>query len=131
MQAVEQPFWMIAIPVRIYALKVADRHRLVKKVPRCLAISPGSWGNRMALGNDRGSWSLWGRCGRLADFVGSLGPLYGVERQAKELASEKRRAIRQGKSLPMLNSFGDWLQEQKRRVLPKSPFGQAASYAFS
>lgn len=65
------------------------------------------------------------------EALARIGQLYGVERQAKELASEERCAIRQRESLPMLNSLGDWLQEQKRRVLPKSPFGQAASYALS
>jgi transposase len=31
----------------------------------------------------------------------------------------------------LLNSLGDWLVEQKRRVLPKSPMGQAISYALA
>ena len=31
----------------------------------------------------------------------------------------------------LLNSLGDWLLDQKLRVLPKSPLGQAISYALA
>ena len=30
--------------------------------------------------------------------------------------------------MPLLGSFGEWLEEQSRKVLPKSPIGQAIAY---
>jgi hypothetical protein len=30
--------------------------------------------------------------------------------------------------VPLLDSLGEWLEEQSRKVLPKSPIGQAISY---
>lgn len=52
-----------------------------------------------------------------------------MERRAKGLSANDRRAFRQRESVPVLNALGDWLLHQKRRVLPKSPIGQAISYA--
>ena len=37
--------------------------------------------------------------------------------------------IRQRDAVPLLNAFGEWLDEQSRIILPKSPVGQAISYA--
>jgi hypothetical protein len=37
--------------------------------------------------------------------------------------------IRQRDAVPLLNALGEWLDEQSRRILPKSPVGQAISYA--
>jgi hypothetical protein len=39
--------------------------------------------------------------------------------------------LRQRETLPVLNALGDWLLEHKLRVLPKSPLGQAISYALA
>jgi len=57
--------------------------------------------------------------------------LYDVERRAKEWSAAERGALRQTESVALLNSLGDWLVEQKLRVLPKSPMGQAISYALA
>jgi hypothetical protein len=37
--------------------------------------------------------------------------------------------IRQRDAAPLLNAFGEWLDERGRNVLPKSPVGQAMAYA--
>jgi transposase len=37
--------------------------------------------------------------------------------------------IRQRDAVPLLIAFGEWLDEQSRKQLPKSPVGQAISYA--
>ena len=64
--------------------------------------------------------------------------LYDVEDAAKatlpEGASPDRAEAallerRQAEAVPLLSSFCQWLQEQRRQVLPKSPLGQAVSYA--
>jgi hypothetical protein len=57
--------------------------------------------------------------------------LYAVEHAAEELSAEGRRALRQKDAVPLLTSFGEWLTEQGRHVLPKSPIGQAIAYAQS
>jgi S1-C subfamily serine protease len=36
-------------------------------------------------------------------------------------------AIRQRDAVPLLVAFGEWFEEQSRKVLPKSPIGQASS----
>jgi hypothetical protein len=57
--------------------------------------------------------------------------LYKIETATKEFAAEDRRAWRQRESVPLLTAFGEWLTEEGRRALPKSPIGQAIAYAQS
>jgi hypothetical protein len=54
--------------------------------------------------------------------------LYRIEDACKDLPAEERRAIREQDAGPVLASFGEWLEEQGRKALPKSPIGQAISY---
>src|SRR5262249_12543777 len=57
--------------------------------------------------------------------------LYAVERQAKErgLAGADLAAFRQENAGPILAAFADRLAAQRPRVLPKSPIGEAVTYA--
>ena len=55
--------------------------------------------------------------------------LYRIEKACANLSAEERRVIRQRDAVPLLNSLGEWLDEQGRKVLPKSPIGKAVSYA--
>jgi transposase len=57
--------------------------------------------------------------------------LYAIETAAEGLSAEDRRSLRQRESVPLLVAFGDWLTEQERHLLPKSPIGQAVAYARS
>jgi transposase len=57
--------------------------------------------------------------------------LYKIETAAEGLPAEGRRALRQRESVPLLRAFGEWLTEEDRRALPKSPIGQAIAYAQS
>jgi transposase len=57
--------------------------------------------------------------------------LYKIETDAATLSSGDRRALRQRDSVPLLTAFGEWLTEQGRAALPKSPIGQAVGYAQS
>jgi transposase len=57
--------------------------------------------------------------------------LYDVEDRAKALSDAERCALRQAESRPLLTAFCQWLAEQRAAVLPKSPMGQAISYALS
>jgi transposase len=58
-----------------------------------------------------------------------IGQLYQIEDACKDLSAEERRVIRQRDAVPLLNSLGEWLDQQSRIILPKSPVGQAISYA--
>jgi len=57
--------------------------------------------------------------------------LYKIEHDAAELSAHDRRCLRQKEALPLLNAFEEWLAEQGRQALPKSPIGQAIAYAQS
>jgi transposase len=60
-----------------------------------------------------------------------IGKLYEVERQVARLDNEARLRIRQSKSLPQLGEIKKWLDKQIDNILPKSPLGQAMSYALN
>jgi transposase len=55
--------------------------------------------------------------------------LYELERQAKDVSEAQRLQMRQDMSVPILGQFRQWLEAQRPEVLPKSPMGQAISYA--
>ena len=59
--------------------------------------------------------------------------LYDVERQARDLKRERegRRALRQAKSVPILDDIRTYLEREQPQVLPKSPEGQAIAYTLS
>jgi transposase len=58
-----------------------------------------------------------------------IGDLYAVEKEAKDKEPDEVLALREKKSVPMLNDFRVWLEALYARELPKSPIGQAAAYA--
>ena len=72
---------------------------------------------------------------RAVQAVARIGMLYDVERDAKSLSHEKRRALRQEKSVPVLDALFAWCKNQfsldpsRPTVLPKGPMGQAINYA--
>lgn len=82
---------------------------------------------------------------RSAEALARLRQRYGVEHAATEAiaplpaladgaeawarAAAVRRRFRQEQAVPLLTSFGQWLEQEQRAVLPKSPTGQAISYA--
>jgi transposase len=59
--------------------------------------------------------------------------LYDVERSAKdqEFDDDARLSLRLEKSRPILESLATWLETERIHVLPKSPMGEAISYARS
>jgi transposase len=71
--------------------------------------------------------------------LGTIRQLYAVERKATEQVAELRltraeaEALRlrrrQEQSVPLLKSFGQWLDKQASSALPKSPLGEAVGYA--
>ena len=71
--------------------------------------------------------------------LGVIRQLYALERQAAEQVAELQlpRAeaealhlrLRQAQSVPLLKSFGEWLDKQAAVLLPKSPLAEAVGYA--
>jgi transposase len=65
--------------------------------------------------------------------------LYEAEAEAKKIIAEQqldgtaadavRLRLRQEKSLPIVTSLCQWLEQEQPKVLPKSPIGQAVAYA--
>ena len=62
-----------------------------------------------------------------------FGKLYEIERDAREqnLSHDDIKALRQEKSLPVLQQMEAWLKEKLNLVLPKSAIGQAISYTLT
>jgi transposase len=59
--------------------------------------------------------------------------LYELERAATANAfdDDQRRRMRQDLAVPILEKFHTWLEEQRQRVLPKSPMAEAIGYALN
>lgn len=66
------------------------------------------------------------RCGEMLALIGRL---YDVEREAKELDADARRAMRQERSRPLLETIRERLERWSVELLPRSPVGQAVGYA--
>ncbi len=67
---------------------------------------------------------------RLAhEALARIRQLYEVESTCRELTSEERHRVRQRHSVPLLHQFVEWLEEQARWALHKSPIDQAIVYA--
>lgn len=66
-------------------------------------------------------------------MLGYIRLLYDIEGEAKEsnLKPDGRLALRQAKSVPILNDIKAYLEREQPNVLPKSPEGQAISYTLS
>jgi transposase len=59
--------------------------------------------------------------------------LYELERSARDLdfSDTQRLQMRQDLSVPILETFHEWLEVQRREVLPKSPLAEAIGYALN
>lgn len=57
--------------------------------------------------------------------------LYDVERQSREYDSDDRASLRQRESVPVLRALKEWLDAKRSAALPKSPLGQALTYALN
>ncbi len=53
--------------------------------------------------------------------VDSIRELYVIERAAKLLSDDDRRAMRREKAAPLIETLFTWLTEQQFKVLPQSP----------
>jgi hypothetical protein len=63
------------------------------------------------------------------EAVARIRALYAIEHEARELDAATRAALRQHKSAPLLLALKDWLDSLVGTALPKSPLGEALTYA--
>jgi hypothetical protein len=63
------------------------------------------------------------------EAVARIKQLYAIEHEAKELDAAARLALRQTKSVPLLAALKGWLDALAVTALPKSPLGEAVTYA--
>lgn len=63
------------------------------------------------------------------EAVARIRQLYAVEHEAKDLDAAARAALRQRKSKPLLDALKQWLDREQARALPKTPIGEAFTYA--
>jgi transposase len=68
---------------------------------------------------------------KASEALAYIRTLYAVEReiQTDQLVGEAVVSRRRSRAGPVLNSFGEWIDKEHRSVLPKSPLGQALTYA--
>ena len=57
--------------------------------------------------------------------------LYAVERQiqTEHLVGDTAVSLRRSRAGPIVQQFGEWIEQEHRTALPKSPLGQAVGYA--
>ncbi|MEX2387368.1 MAG: IS66 family transposase, partial [Phycisphaeraceae bacterium] len=60
--------------------------------------------------------------------LGQIKRLYEVEREARDLEPDVRRAMRHERSRPIFEALLDWCEQQQRHTLPKSGLGEAIGY---
>lgn len=68
---------------------------------------------------------------RADPLLGMIAALYAVEAEAKGLAADERKSLRDERSRPLLARIHELLLQARTDVLPKSPMGQAVTYALN
>jgi transposase len=65
----------------------------------------------------------------VGEALGLIGRLYAVERDAKDLPSPERAALRRERAIPVLDAIRGRLDAWHPDALPRSDFGKAVAYA--
>jgi hypothetical protein len=68
------------------------------------------------------------KAGRATKGLAIIQKLYRIEKLAKELTPEERKAMRQAQAVPLLNEMRDWLDTSLPEVPPQSAVGKALNY---
>jgi transposase len=66
---------------------------------------------------------------RSAQMLGLIQQLYAVEKAGDAMDAARRTDLRRARSQPVLDQIKLWLDAQQSQVLPRSPIGQAITYA--
>jgi len=65
----------------------------------------------------------------VASALETIGQLYEIERQAKELNNDQRYRLRQQRAGPLMDTFHAWLQAQRQKVPDGSATARAIDYS--
>ncbi len=67
---------------------------------------------------------------KASEALAFIHTLYAVEKEIAErkLTGDAAVSLRRTRAGPIRLRFGEWLEEENRTALPKSPFGQAVGY---
>ena len=57
-----------------------------------------------------------------------IAALYAIEKEIRGLAPEARRLVRQSRTAPLVDAFGDWLKQKRARISAKSRLGEKLAY---
>ena len=66
---------------------------------------------------------------RAMQMLALIAKLYTIEREAKQSDDDVRLALRQERSVPVLEKIKAWLDREGEVVLPRSPMAKAITYA--
>ena len=66
---------------------------------------------------------------RAMQMLALVAELYAIEREAKDADEATRLALRQERSVPVLDRIKRWLDAEQQVVLPRSPMAAAITYA--
>lgn len=91
-------------------------------------IHAGCWAHARRKFIDAQKVQPKGKTGKADWALNQIRKLYAVERQAKALDSEARRALREQKSRPLIIQLRTWLDKSIEQMLPKSTLGKALHY---
>jgi len=69
-----------------------------------------------------------GKASKADEVLVFIQALYQIEGEAKEKPPDERLALRQAKSLPILQRLRQWLDLHKDRIVPKTLLGKAVHY---
>jgi transposase len=67
--------------------------------------------------------------GRSRIALAHIRDLYTIEKRGRDLGETQRRDLRVAEAKPRLDAFKIWLDAEAKKTLPKSPIGEAISYA--
>lgn len=109
-----RPAWIAAVTDHPVAYPAYDQ--LYAQPERGL-VEVSCWGHTRRRWYEARSSDLQGAATALA-FIGLL---YKIERRARDLGREERDALRQRFVVPVLGHFKEDLEDERLRVLPKSP----------
>jgi transposase len=65
------------------------------------------------------------------EAVARIKALYAIEHQAKGFDADARAALRQREAKPRLDALKEWLDREQATALPKTPIGEAITYALN
>ena len=71
------------------------------------------------------------KSGKVSWALNQIQKLYGIEKAIKDKPPQEKYAIRQQKSVPVLNEFKIWLDKSALQVPPKTAMGKAIGYCLN